>query len=114
LDRSRHEAFSSFAAYPVYPARVGDTTERSIQFQQAVRTAQLLGNRGGRMQTMIFDSASEIDTSDALSGSTAPGSDPRSQQTITLARDQVTGAENSNWQEPFRLINLQPTGRSDS
>jgi hypothetical protein len=33
----RHEAFSSFAAYPVYPARVGDTTERSIQFQQVIQ-----------------------------------------------------------------------------
>jgi hypothetical protein len=33
----RHEAFSSFAAYTVYPARVGDTTERSIQFQQDIQ-----------------------------------------------------------------------------
>ena len=33
----RHEAFSSFAAYPVYPARVGDTTERSIQFRQVIQ-----------------------------------------------------------------------------
>ena len=33
----RHEAFSSFAAYPVYRARVGDTTERSIQFQQVIQ-----------------------------------------------------------------------------
>jgi hypothetical protein len=44
----------------------------------------------------------------------APCGDPRSQQTITLARDQVTGAKNSNWKESFRLINLKPTGRSDS
>jgi hypothetical protein len=36
--------------------------------------------------------------------------DSRSQQTITLARDQVIGAENSNWQEPFRLIRLKLTG----
>jgi len=36
----RHEAFSSFAAYPVYPARVGDTTERSIQFQQVIQRSK--------------------------------------------------------------------------
>jgi hypothetical protein len=35
--RARHEAFGSFAAYPVYPARVGDTTERSVQFQQVIQ-----------------------------------------------------------------------------
>ena len=37
----RHEAFSSFAAYPVYPARVGDTPERSIQFQQVIQRSGL-------------------------------------------------------------------------
>jgi hypothetical protein len=36
--------------------------------------------------------------------SLAPRSDPRTQQTITSAGDQVTGAENSNWKESFRLI----------
>jgi hypothetical protein len=28
--------FISFAVYPVYRARVGDATERSIQFQQVI------------------------------------------------------------------------------
>jgi hypothetical protein len=34
----------------------------------------------------------------------AAGGDPRSQQAIALARNQVLGAENSSWQESFRLI----------
>ena len=40
------------------------------------------------------------------------GDDPRSQQAITSARDQVLVAANSLWQEPFRLIHLnETTGR---
>jgi hypothetical protein len=39
------------------------------------------------------------------------GDDPRSQQAITSARDQVLVAANSLWQEPFRLIHLKSTGR---
>ena len=34
----------------------------------------------------------------------APGDDPRTQQTIASARAQILDAENTNWQESFRLI----------